>query len=223
MDRYICGICGRQFALQRALTLHRRALHQAEYDTPLETNSPISFDPDHEMVSDNERENDSNPLLPQTTRANPFPNAGRPIGNTICQAPHQHGDWNPLEPFSTLAQWNLFRSMVESNIGKNTIDRLIRRNLFVPEIDTPNAGILRGIVERMETGYPDWNEASIEIQKQPTPYWYRDPIWAVNYILGHTPFESFLRYAPEKEYDENGERIYAEMWSGNWWSRMQVS
>jgi hypothetical protein len=60
--------------------------------------------------------------------------------------------------------------MVESNIGKNTIDRLIRRNLFVPEIDTPNAGILRGIVERMETGYPDWKEASIEIQKQPTPY-----------------------------------------------------
>jgi hypothetical protein len=165
MNRYICGIFCRQFALQCTLTLHQGALYQAKYDTPLETNKPISFDPDSEIVSDNEPEYDSNPLLSHSTRANHFPNAGRPIGITICRAPHQHGDLNPLEPFSTLTQWNLFHSEIESNIGKNTIDGLIRRNLLVLEIDKPNAGILRGIVELMETGYPGWNEVSILIQQ----------------------------------------------------------
>ena len=44
----------------------------------------------------------------------------------------------------------------------------------------------------------------------------------VQYLMKHTPFCEHLQYAPIIEKDSKGEKIYSEMWMGEWWHKMQV-
>jgi hypothetical protein len=55
--------------------------------------------------------------------------------------------------------------------------------------------------------------------------WRRDPVECVRELIGNPAFKDYISYVPEKAYrDEEGkERIYDEMWTGNWWSDIQVS
>jgi hypothetical protein len=68
-----------------------------------------------------------------------------------------------------------------------------------------------------------WEESSVNIEGKATPFWYRNPIAAVRYILGHPPFKDHLSYAAVKQMDSSGERIYAEMWTADWWWQTQAS
>ena len=55
--------------------------------------------------------------------------------------------------------------------------------------------------------------------------WYRDPVECVRELLGNPTFKEQLAYAPTKLYrDAKGtERHVDEMWTGDWWWKMQVS
>jgi hypothetical protein len=54
--------------------------------------------------------------------------------------------------------------------------------------------------------------------------WYRDPVECVRELLSNPAFMEYLCYAPERVYSdsEGKERIYDEMWTGDWWWEMQV-
>jgi len=66
-------------------------------------------------------------------------------------------------------------------------------------------------------------ESSMNIEGKATPFWYRNPIAAIQYILGHLPFKHQLLYAPVKQMNCNGEGIFAEMWTADWWWKTQAS
>ncbi|KAI0357940.1 hypothetical protein OH77DRAFT_1316748 [Trametes cingulata] len=53
--------------------------------------------------------------------------------------------------------------------------------------------------------------------------WRRDPVDCIRELLGNPAFREMMRYAPEKLYaDPQGqERMYGEMWTGDWWWRLQ--
>lgn len=53
---------------------------------------------------------------------------------------------------------------------------------------------------------------------------YRDPIECIHVLLGNPAFISSMKFAPERVYVDNSqtERIYNEMWTGDWWWEMQV-
>ncbi|KAI0369263.1 hypothetical protein BV20DRAFT_997121 [Pilatotrama ljubarskyi] len=53
--------------------------------------------------------------------------------------------------------------------------------------------------------------------------WRRDPVECIRELLGNPAFCEVMRYAPEKLYaDPQGqERMYGEMWTGDWWWRLQ--
>ena len=54
--------------------------------------------------------------------------------------------------------------------------------------------------------------------------WYREPVGIVRELMGNPMFRDVMRYSPEKIYrDEEGkERIVNEMWTADWWWKMQV-
>ena len=55
--------------------------------------------------------------------------------------------------------------------------------------------------------------------------WYRDPIACVRELIGNPMFAKMLAYAPELVFrDAKGtERQIDEMWTADWWWKMQVS
>lgn len=55
--------------------------------------------------------------------------------------------------------------------------------------------------------------------------WRRDPVACVRDLMGNAAFNGSMAYVPETVYeDERGEsRVYDETWTGDWWSKAQVS
>lgn len=55
--------------------------------------------------------------------------------------------------------------------------------------------------------------------------WRRNPVDCIRELIGNPAFRESMAYAPEQVYeDEKGEsRIYDEMWTGDWWWKMQVN
>jgi hypothetical protein len=54
--------------------------------------------------------------------------------------------------------------------------------------------------------------------------WLRDIVEVIRELLSDRRFVEHMRFAPEKHWKsiERKIRVYDEMWSGDWWWRMQV-
>jgi hypothetical protein len=223
MAGFVCKLCGRAFAKGQALTYHRRKIHRvqpnAARDAPTNATtmnqSPYA---DGNTIIHNEDE-----LELEQQQCEVFPNAGAPLGDAV-EPFFQHADWEPLAPFETIQQWRLCRTIVEENIGQGQCDRMLQRDLFDPNAKISNAKQLRKLVAALAADGLDcpWQESGIEVEGRRTPYWHRDPLAAIKYILGHIPFKDDLCYTPVHERAANGERLYSEMWTGDWWWHTQV-
>lgn len=55
--------------------------------------------------------------------------------------------------------------------------------------------------------------------------WWRDPVECIRELLGNPVFKEIMRYAPEHHYqDKEGKvRITNEMWTADWWWKLQVN
>jgi len=53
-----------------------------------------------------------------------FPNAGPPIDDIVCITSFELDNWDPLAPFTTPKQWQLCRSIVDTNVGKIKLNNL---------------------------------------------------------------------------------------------------
>lgn len=66
----------------------------------------------------------------------------------------------------------------------------------------------------------DENELTEEME-----LWFRDPVECIKELMGNPVFKDVMRYAPEKMYSdkEGKEPIVNEMWTAEWWWKLQVS
>ena len=55
--------------------------------------------------------------------------------------------------------------------------------------------------------------------------WQRDPIECIRELLSNPAFKDKIHYGPRKVYTNKSrtERVYGEMWMGQWWWKIQVS
>lgn len=85
-------------------------------------------------------------------------------------------------------------------------------------------------------GGAKWRKESITLQgnrvnrfgqklKEELELWYRDPVEVLQDLLAQPEFEKLLVYEPRETYLDPTltERVYHEMWTGDWWLRIQVS
>lgn len=54
--------------------------------------------------------------------------------------------------------------------------------------------------------------------------WRRDPVECVKELMGNPALKDSIQYAPGKQYTdaEGKNRVYEEMWTGDWWWETQV-
>ena len=54
--------------------------------------------------------------------------------------------------------------------------------------------------------------------------WKRNPVECIKELIGNPAFQNNLCYTPEKVYEEieGKNRVFNEMWTGDWWWNLQV-
>jgi len=72
------------------------------------------------------------------------------------------------------------------------------------------------------SAYLQWNEGQVDDGKRTLPFFYRNLLDCVRYHLCQIAYRDDFVYAPRREYDTNGPRIYAEMHIADWWWDLQV-
>ncbi len=92
-------------------------------------------------------------------------------------------------------------------------------------------------VDRLLTG-PSWTCKIIEVtgdkqgdngekQTEILELWIRDPVKYVEELISNPIFKDYLAYAPKWAYNQidggDMNRVWDEMWTGNWWWDTQVS
>ena len=70
--------------------------------------------------------------------------------------------------------------------------------------------------------YLVWAEASFDDGRHATTFHYRNIITGVGYLICQVVYSSDMVYAPIREYDSSGKRLYSEIHTVDWWWDMQV-
>lgn len=63
------------------------------------------------------------------------------------------------------------------------------------------------------------------VMEEELEMWRRDPVDLVRELIGNPAFKDSMAYAPEKVFAtmEGEERVLDEMWTADWWWKVQVS
>ena len=72
------------------------------------------------------------------------------------------------------------------------------------------------------SAYLQWLEGQVEDGSRTVPFFYRNVLDCVRYLLRQIAYHDDFVYAPRREYDHSGNRIYAEMQTVDWWWDVQV-
>jgi len=60
-------------------------------------------------------------------------------------------------------------------------------------------------------------EGHVDDSQSRLPFFYRNVLDCVRYLLRLIAYRDDLVYVPSREYDQSGQRIYAEMHMADWW------
>ncbi|KAG8767571.1 hypothetical protein FRC12_006168, partial [Ceratobasidium sp. 428] len=81
-------------------------------------------------------------------------------------------------------------------------------------------------IDRLPKG-PKWRTEYVTVgegrHKRTHPVYLRDILEVIRSLIGARRFKNFMRYAPERHWTSSDKkcRVYDEMWSGDWWWKMQ--
>ena len=64
-----------------------------------------------------------------------------------------------------------------------------------------------------------------EIATEKVELWRRNPVDCIRELFSNPAFKDNIHYKPQKVYTDGSrtERVYGEMWMGQWWWKAQVS
>lgn len=140
-------------------------------------------------------------------------------------------DWNPFLPFPSPYEYKLARWLHEGKVSLVHINRFMKLNLHHGPAQGPPSGLsfqsgqtLRKKLKVMvESSLPPWSKRTLILTPNIQPFFYtRDILPCVAYLLRQAAFRKHMVYAPVKEFDGEGHRVFAEMHTADWWNDMQV-
>ena len=70
--------------------------------------------------------------------------------------------------------------------------------------------------------YLSWTETTLESGEQSTTFYYCNIVSCVRYLIRQVAYKEHIVYAPIREYDSNGDQLYTEMHTADWWWETQV-
>ncbi|CDO76939.1 hypothetical protein BN946_scf185006.g21 [Trametes cinnabarina] len=144
----------------------------------------------------------------------------------------------PWAPFADMEEWELAEWLITSGLSQTAIEEYLKLNItrgrtkpsymtnytFMQKVDglpTQSAGWKVEVMEAMGDKLGDDGKPKTERIE----LWSRDIVECVKELMGSATLCDSLAYAPTRQYvDEEGqERLYDNMWSGNWWWDVQTA
>ena len=133
----------------------------------------------------------------------------------------------PFDPFPDAFTFTFARWFIEFQVTDAQFNSMASILYFTDKIKTRSElskNKLKLLAHQLEPRLDRdaWREATVHFDDRPTKYYYRNPLELVTYMLSQPAYKDHLVYAPVKEYNADGERIYSELHTGDWWWRTQV-
>ena len=155
-----------------------------------------------------------------------FPSAGEAVGdvNGFQQEISNLCD-NPWAPFPNGQGFRLASWLLESKVSKSRINEYFSCGLGNSE------SVVYGSMHTLEkhlreldpySPYLRWFEGQVEDGRRTLTFFYRNVLDCVRYLLRQIAYTDDFVYAPRREYDHTGQRVYAEMHTADWWWDIQV-
>ncbi|KAF8885298.1 hypothetical protein BD779DRAFT_1611957 [Infundibulicybe gibba] len=133
---------------------------------------------------------------------------------------------NQWDPFASQEEWELAVWLMK-NVGQTSTDEFLK--LPVMNLSFRNNRSFLKQVDALPTG-PNWECEIVtapgdqcgedgEIVGEDMELWYRDPVECIKELLSNPAFKDLISYVPERVYtsSDGDDRIYDEMWTGDWW------
>ena len=70
--------------------------------------------------------------------------------------------------------------------------------------------------------YLQWFEGQVDNGRRSLLFFYRNILDCVRYLLRQIAYRDDFIYTPWREYDSEGQRVYSEMHTADWWWDVQV-
>jgi len=180
-----------------------------------------------DMHNDSDTENVSHPLVrPRPSGQETIPGAGRPLGEVAGYTELNKGRTDdPWSPFSSEDDFDLASWFVRSKVAKSQIYAYFAQGLGGTDSRSfRSAYTLQQHLDVLDPfrEYLVWAEASIDDGRHVTTVYYRNIIDCVRYLIRQVVYSSDIVYAPIREHDLSGERLYSEMHTADWWWDIHV-
>jgi len=187
----------------------------SERDAPDDT---LSREPETEVLEDN--------TYPVAAQQEDYPGAGEAIGEVneykeecrdLCE--------NPWAPFASAQGFKLASWFMESQVSKTRINDYFSNGIGnSTSVGYGSMDTLENLLQHWDpyTPYLQWLEGYVEDGQRTLPFFYRNVLDCVRYLLRQIAYRDDLVYAPRPDYDPSGERIYAEMHTADGWWDVQV-
>lgn len=160
-----------------------------------------------------------------------FDGAGLPFDDTI----YPQDDVNhPYKPFRSQQEYDIARWCVRHRIPKSAIDVLFSIPGFNTLTSTTSSHVIFNRIDAMEwdLGQASWKHAKVCFDRRKdinclresdmTSFWYRNPVSCLEFLMRQPAYRESMAYAPVQEFNGDGERMFSEIATADWWWRQQV-
>ncbi|KAF8573570.1 hypothetical protein K439DRAFT_1375015, partial [Ramaria rubella] len=140
-------------------------------------------------------------------------------------------------PFTDEEKWELAETLVTSGMSLKKIDKLLKLPIMCNHMQTSYKDKCT-LLEKIDTlpgPGPDFECLKVTVKGylqdangvdivEELKVYHRDPVECVRELLGNAAFCEHLCYAPHKVWEDNtcAECMYNEMWTADWWHKLQV-
>lgn len=130
---------------------------------------------------------------------------------------------SPWYPFRNASEFKLARFFVETNVPWERIESFMKASLAPPDVHFTSAFTLRALLNNMDDslGPESWRQGEVILSGTKTPFYYRDPVDCIKYLIRQRAYRSDMVFSPERLY-EGEERQYGELHTADWWWDTQV-
>ena len=159
-------------------------------------------------------------------KQNHFEGAGEVIGDVAgFEDEHSNLCADPWAPFNRVKGFKLASRFIDANVSKTRINDYFSSGQGNAEpVGYSSMHTLENYLLFLDpySQYLQWFEGQVEDSQRTLPFFYRDVLGWVRYLLRQIAYRDDLVYAPWRESDPSGQRIYAEMHTADWWWDLQV-
>jgi len=172
----------------------------------------------------------SDPPSPHTSTEEYLPHTLE-VGQVIRQSlftQNRNPSWNPLSPFTNAYEYKLARFFHQSKTSLKQIDQFFKDELLpMDRSRTLGVGYKSGHTWRNKMraliDEPAWQQGTVDFHLQRgVIFFYRDVEQCIRYLLRQKAYAQYLVFKPQKDFDRQGNRVYTEMHTADWWWDTQV-